>query len=394
MTNLRPIYIFLLLIVLVAVGQMAQTIYIPSIPKIARDLLVCEGSIQCLMAAYLLCYGISQLIYGPLSDRIGRRPVILNGMAIFCLGTLLAMFSNSLLLLTLSCGIQGIGTGVGGVMARTLPRDICNGRALRRANSLLNMGVLVSPLLAPIIGSVLSDWFNWRACFSFLLFLSASVTLLVWFYLPETCPAWSITNNSIVDCYRLLRNKTFNHYLLMLIGSLAGIVSFEASSGILLNNMGLTGQEISILFITPLPGAFLGAWYAGKASAPFNELMWRAVLCCLLASILMWLPAWFSIMKIWTLILPAILFFFGAGMLFPLATTGAMEPYPYLAGTSGALVGGLQNIGSGVIAYCSSLLPQYDQFSLGMIMFSMGMLILVCWLPLSHIFHRRSSETI
>ncbi|MDH8195870.1 multidrug efflux MFS transporter EmrD, partial [Klebsiella pneumoniae] len=72
----------------------------------------------------------------------------------------------------------------------------------------------------------------------------------------------------------------------------------------------------------------------------------------------MWIPDWFGVMNVWTLLVPAALFFFGAGMLFPLATSGAMEPFPFLAGTAGALVGGLQNIGSGVLASLSAMLPQ------------------------------------
>ncbi len=78
--------------------------------------------------------------------------------------------------------------------------------------------------------------------------------------------------------------------------------------------------------------------------------MWQSVICCLLAGLMMWIPGLLGIMTVWTLLVPAALFFFGAGMLFPLATSGAMEPFPFLAGTAGALVGGLQNIGSGVLA--------------------------------------------
>lgn len=394
MTNQRTFYVLILLIFLVAVGQMAQTIYVPGIPPMARDLMVREGALQRLMAAYLLCYGVSQLIYGPLSDRIGRRPVILCGMGIFCLGTLMALLSKSLSLMILACAIQGTGTGVGGVMARTLPRDICDGRELRRANGLLNMGILISPLLAPVIGGILSDWLGWRACFAFLLLLSSTVSLLVWFRLPETRPIKSTSNGESWGFRRLLAEKVFNHFLLILVGGLAGIVAFEASSGVLLGSMGLTGREVSLLFILPLPGTFLGAWYAGHAKRPFNGLMWCAVLSCLTAGILMWLPAWFGVMTLWTLLLPAGLFFFGAGMLFPLATTGAMEPYPYLAGTAGALVGGIQNIGSGIIAGFSSFLPQDSQFTLGMMTFAMGILILLCWLPLSQNIHRQGSEFI
>ena len=86
-------------------------------------------------------------------------------------------------------------------------------------------------------------------------------------------------------------------------------------------------------------------------------------------------------MSVWTLLIPAALFFFGAGML--LATSGAMEPFPFLAGTAGALVGGLQNIGSGALARLSAMMPQTGQASLGLLMTLMGLLILLCWLPLA-----------
>ena len=95
--------------------------------------------------------------------------------------------------------------------------------------------------------------------------------------------------------------------------------------------------------------------------------MWQSVISCLLAGLMMWIPGLFGVMTVWTLLIPAALFFFGAGMLFPLATSGAMEPFPFLAGTAGALVGGLQT----------------GQASLGLLMTLMGLLILLCWLPLA-----------
>ncbi|MBD5822417.1 multidrug efflux MFS transporter EmrD, partial [Salmonella enterica subsp. enterica serovar Enteritidis] len=152
MKRQRNVNLLLMLVLLVAVGQMAQTIYIPAIADMAQALNVREGAVQSVMAAYLLTYGVSQLFYGPLSDRVGRRPVILVGMSIFMVATLFAMTTHSLTVLIAASAMQGMGTGVGGVMARTLPRDLYEGTQLRHANSLLNMGILVSPLLAPLIG--------------------------------------------------------------------------------------------------------------------------------------------------------------------------------------------------------------------------------------------------
>ncbi|MGP3061221.1 multidrug efflux MFS transporter EmrD, partial [Serratia marcescens] len=380
MRKLENFHLLVMLILLVAVGQMAQTIYVPVIADIAHDLSVRTGAVQRVMAAYLLTYGFSQLIYGPISDRIGRRPVILTGMMIFLFGALGALLSTNLTMLVAASAIQGMGTGVAGVMARTMPRDLYAGTALRYANSLLNMGILVSPLLAPVIGGALAMVFGWRACYAFLLGLCACVAFAMFRWLPETRPVQTEKRRMLASFRQLLGDSTFSCYLVMLIGALAGIAVFEASCGVLMGGvLGLSGLTVSILFILPIPAAFFGAWYAGRDGKTFHTLMWHSVISCLLAGAMMWIPGWFGVMNIWTLIVPAALFFFGAGMLFPLATTGAMEPFPYLAGAAGALVGGMQNMGSGLATWLSAMLPQTGQFSLGLLMFAMALLILLCW---------------
>ncbi|WJD50278.1 MULTISPECIES: multidrug efflux MFS transporter EmrD [unclassified Enterobacter] len=380
----RNVNLLMMLVLLVAVGQMAQTIYIPAIADMALAFNVREGAVQSVMAAYLLTYGVSQLFYGPLADRVGRRPVILAGMSIFMLATVMAIAAPSLTVLIIASALQGMGTGVGGVMARTLPRDLYAGSQLRQANSLLNMGILVSPLLAPLIGGLLNTLWDWRACFGFLLLLCIGVTLSMARWMPETRPVDAPRTRLIASYKTLFGNGSFTCYLLMLIGGLAGIAVFEACSGVLLGaGLGLSSMVVSILFILPIPAAFFGAWFAGRQNKRFSTLMWQAVASCLLAGLMMWIPGWFGVMNVWTLLIPAALFFFGAGMLFPLATSGAMEPFPFLAGTAGALVGGLQNIGSGVLAWLSAMLPQNGQASLGMLMTLMGLLILLCWLPLA-----------
>ncbi|KNC95197.1 multidrug efflux MFS transporter EmrD [Trabulsiella odontotermitis] len=381
--------LLLMLVLLVAVGQMAQTIYIPAIADMALELQVREGAVQSVMAAYLLTYGVSQLFYGPLSDRVGRRPVILVGMTIFMLATVVAITTHSLTVLIAASALQGMGTGVGGVMARTLPRDLYEGTQLRHANSLLNMGILVSPLLAPLIGGLLDTAWGWRACYGFLLALCVIVTFSMARWMPETRPKAAPKTRLLTSYKTLFGSTAFNCYLLMLIGGLAGIAVFEASSGVLLGGvLGLSSMAVSILFILPIPAAFFGAWFAGRQNKRFSSLMWQSVISCLLAGLMMWIPGLLGVMTVWTLLIPAALFFFGAGMLFPLATSGAMEPFPFLAGTAGALVGGLQNIGSGVLAWLSAMMPQTGQGSLGLLMMLMGLLILLCWLPLASRFNQ------
>ncbi|SPY79302.1 Multidrug resistance protein D [Providencia rustigianii] len=390
MRKLENFNLLLMLIALAAVGQMTQTIYVPVIAEIAVYFGEPSGSVQRVMAAYLFSYGFSQLVYGPLSDQIGRRPVILAGLTIFLISTIVAIFAPSLTVLTIASGLQGLGTGVAGVMVRTMPRDLYKGTSLRFANSLLNMGVLVSPLLAPMFGGILAHFFGWHACYIFLFLLGGSVFFSMYRWLPETRPVSPEKHKMLASFRELLSNGPFVSYLIMLIGALAGIAVFESSSGVLMGGvLGLSSITVSILFILPIPAAFFGAWYAGREGKNFASLMWQSVMICLAAGLMMWIPSWFGMMNIWTLLVPAAIFFFGAGMLFPLATTGAMEPFPYLAGAAGALVGGMQNVGSGVATWVSALMPQNGQFSLGLLMFLMSALVVLCWLPLA----RRMSHT-
>lgn len=255
--NLSNNSLMLLLVVLVAVGQMAQTVYVPAMSDIAFSLQVTTGSVQGIMAAYLITYGLSQLFYGPLSDSIGRRPVILGGMVVFSIGAVTALLAHSISQLVIGCAIQGLGTGVAGVMARTLPRDLYEGNQLRKANSVLNMGILVSPLLAPVIGAILTKFWGWHACFAFLLLLCLGVTAIIARRLPETRPDNIVRRPFLTRYSLLLRDSAFLRYLLILIGALAGIAVFEASCGVLMGGvLGLNSVTVSILFILPIPAAF------------------------------------------------------------------------------------------------------------------------------------------
>lgn len=144
------------------------------------------------------------------------------------------------------------------------------------------------------------------------------VTFSMGRWMPETRPKDAPRTKLIASYKTLFGNGSFTCYLLMLIGGLAGIAVFEACSGVLLGaGLGLSSMVVSILFILPIPAAFFGAWFAGRPNKRFSTLMWQSVISCLLAGLMMWIPGLFDVMSVWTLLIPAALFFFGAGMLFP-----------------------------------------------------------------------------
>ncbi|GAK84869.1 multidrug resistance protein D [Vibrio ponticus] len=154
--------------ILAAVGQMTQTMYVPSIGQMAIEFAVSPGSLQAVMACYLIPYGLSQFVYGPLSDRLGRKPIIVFGLVLYVAGTLLALFAQNYGLFLAGSFIQGLGIGCGGAMSRTLGRDCYSGVELHKVNSYISMSIVFSPLLAPVLGGVLAENFGWRSSYLFL----------------------------------------------------------------------------------------------------------------------------------------------------------------------------------------------------------------------------------
>ncbi|MDX2322067.1 MAG: multidrug efflux MFS transporter EmrD [Moritella sp.] len=370
-----------LIITLTAVGQMTQTMYVPSIAAMASDFAVQPTYLQAVMAAYLIPYGLSQFIYGPLSDRIGRRPVIISGMLIFLLGTLGALFASSFELFLLASFIQGSGTGCAGAMSRTVTRDCYDGASLHRANSLVSMGVIFSPLLAPVVGGYLSMAFDWHASYVFLLVFGALVTLAMFTMFDETLPKENRRNERVWNSYSyVLSNRQFQGYVFCLIATFAGIAVFEAAAGVLLGSvLKLDPTTVSWLFVLPLPGYLLGAWLSATLSVRIGQrhLFNIGMATLIIGALVIVIPGMAGLVTVVSLIGGGFISFIGAGIIFPAATTAAIQPFPHHAGTAGAILGGMQNLGAGLATLAASLMGAKDQFNLGSVMLVAALLVVI-----------------
>ncbi|WKE65406.1 MFS transporter [Gallaecimonas kandeliae] len=348
---------------------MSQTLFVPGQGAIAATFGISPGMTQGIMAAYLAMYGLSQFVYGPLSDNLGRRPVTLGGLVLFLAGSLLAWHAASFTMLIAGALVQGLGAGVAGVMVRTVPRDRFEGPALTRVNGLLSMALILSPMLAPVLGGFLVSHFDWRACYLFLLGLGGAVLLLQACCFAETLPADPEPRAPAWVRYQATwQNANFRHHLWPLLAVFSGVVVFEAAAGVLLGErLGLPASLVSWLYIAPLPPYIAGSFLAASLAHRWRHraLLQLGTSLLLLAALAQLLLAWALPMNAWTLLGPVSLYFLAAGLLGPVATSGALSDFRKGAGTAGALLGGLQNLAAGLAAGLSSFIPQHDALPLG-----------------------------
>ena len=178
--------IALVLGLLAAVGPFAIDMYLPALPMVAADLGASIAGVQATLSAFFIAFGVSQLVYGPLSDRMGRRPPLLIGLGVFLLGTLGCVLAPDVGWLTAARVVQGIGAAAVMVVPRAVIRDLHSGPAAARMMATVMLVIAVSPMLAPLAGSGVMAVAGWRAIFGVLAVAGAISILLTIFALPET----------------------------------------------------------------------------------------------------------------------------------------------------------------------------------------------------------------
>lgn len=343
----------LTLVTLSGVSALSMNVFLPSLPGMARDFGVDYAVMQLSVTAYLGANAILQLLIGPISDRFGRRPVMLGALVIFLLasvGTLLA--TNAALFLFFRMVQAAITAGL--VLSRAVVRDMVPGPEAASLLGYVTMGMSVVPMIAPMIGGVLDEAFGWRANFSMLLAVGAAVLVLTWFDMGETARGGGVPLRQQVATYPVLaRSQRFWGYALT---SMLASGSFFAYLGgapfVGINVFGLSPAEVGYYFAAPSVGYFLGNYIAGRWSARmgFNMMILvgsAAAAAALGATLLADLADFHN---------PLI--FFGAvgfvglgnGMVLPNANAGMMSVRPELAGTASGLGGAMTLAGGAILS--------------------------------------------
>lgn len=178
----------LLLGALVAFGPLAIDLYLPALPAIAAGLAATPEAVQLSITVFLAGFGLGMLFYGPISDRYGRRAVMLSGIALFAAASLACLLATGAEQLIVARFVQALGGGAASVLARAVVRDVYAPAEAIRKLSLMAMVTAIAPLVAPLLGSLLLGWFGWRGTFAAVLAWGVLSFAIVWRQLPETLP--------------------------------------------------------------------------------------------------------------------------------------------------------------------------------------------------------------
>jgi DHA1 family bicyclomycin/chloramphenicol resistance-like MFS transporter len=328
--------------------------YLPSMPGMARVLEVDLTTIQLTLSLYLAALALGQLIIGPLSDRFGRRPVLLFGLSVFVLGSFICFAAPNVGFLIFGRVVQALGGCAGITLSRAIVRDLYGRKEVASVIGYVTMGMAIAPMIAPSIGGLLDGYFGWRACFAFLMAFGGLTLLFSAWQLYETNHKRGSTGSAhrlMRDYGSLFQSRLFWGYTLSCSFNNATYYAFLAGAPyVMIELMGRSPAEYGLYFAVVPSGNIIGNFVTGRCATRRepNKLI-LAGLFLVLASIGVMAAAFAKdIFHPMALFAPMFFIGLGSGLIMPNGIAGAVSVEPELAGAAAGLSGSLQ-IGFGAL---------------------------------------------
>lgn len=326
-------------------GTVAMHIFVPALPIASADLHTSSATIQMTVSLYIVGLAVGQLIYGPLSDRFGRRPVLMAGLALYTLAGLAAALAPDVYSLIAARLFQALGGCSGLVLARAIVRDTAAGpRQAAQRLALMNLMVTVGPGMAPLIGSALATGIGWRSIFYLLVALGMANFLFTWRLLPETNRPSATPRGSTLkqDYLRLLRSPVFLGFTLGGGCATTSIYAFISSAPFLFTEqLHRPAERVGLYLAILVLGMALGNALASRLMGRFNirRVMVYASLLSALAGLAFLGLALAGQLSLGRVLGTVFLFTLGAGIASPATLTEAISVVPHLAGSASGLYG-------------------------------------------------------
>jgi DHA1 family bicyclomycin/chloramphenicol resistance-like MFS transporter len=358
-----------LLVALGSFGPLTMSIYTPVMPSVGIDLGGNPDSVKLTLTTYMLGFAVGQLFYGPLSDRYGRRPVLLGGLLFFTLATFACSFAPSIAGLIGLRVLQGLGGASGSVIGRALTRDAYKFHEMPLVMSWISLGQNIAPSLAPTLGGYLGEWGTWRATFWFVGGCAALLTVVVLVALRETNKFRSESlhlGNLLRGSREMLRDRHFLGNVLTL--GFAFAINFGMVAGvpfILQGALGFSPREFGLIVLLSVAGFTAGTFVNNRLvgrvspSAMLRASGWFHIAALSVMGIL----SLCGVVTWWAIIGPHMVLSFGTGMIVANANAGAVGQFPKLAGTASSLAGlaqmGMGSLGTVTVAVLTLVGSRY-----------------------------------
>ncbi|WP_353186636.1 multidrug effflux MFS transporter [Bosea sp. (in: a-proteobacteria)] len=342
----RPAPLWLLALITFS-GTLAMHVFVPALPLAARDLGASAGSLQLTISFYILGLAFGQLFYGPISDRFGRRPVLMVGLALYTLASVAAAVTPGAQALIATRLLQALGGCAGLVLGRAIVRDGSGMADSTRRLATMNLIVILGPGVAPLIGTAVSETLGWRAVFIGLAAMGVANLLLTWRVLPETArPGAGVDFRSVLGGYRrLLRSPAFLGYAVG--GSLATTPMYafiSAAPFIFTTDLGRPAHEVGSYLAFVVAGVWLGNLVSSRfvGRVRVGRLLTGGSAVSLLGALILLAGAASGHLSVASTLAGAVLFTFGAGIASAPALAEAMSVDPHLAGSASGFYGFIQ----------------------------------------------------
>ena len=360
-----------LLIALTAVAPLAVDMFLPSMPTMAEEFDVPSSTIQLAVTLFLLAFAASQLVYGPASDRFGRRPVLIAGLVLFIAGGVISLLAPSAEMLIAGRIVQGFGGGAGPAIGRAIVLDVYGRDRAGRVLAYMTIATPLAPAIAPIIGGGLEELFDWRAVFVTLVALGVFLLIAYRSLIPETNrrrDAGATNVRQMSGNYSVLfSSRPFVAYSLVIGLMFSGqLVFISGSSFVFIDELGLSAGFFGLGFGFVAVGIMGGAWVSSRLIGRWHDtnIVLLGALVAAVASAVMAALAWVGVANVWAVLLPMFATAGGFGITRPAATAGALIPFPQMAGLASAALGFAQMIFATSYNIAFSAIVEVDQVAM------------------------------